>query len=93
MNKENDKAGCFLIIEAKVENENFLLYNLYDANTESEQLSTLYDLINMLEKINDDADKNVVLGGDFNLFFLAKLEDRGGKPVLKKKIFIKNNRS
>ena len=71
MNKENDKAGRFLIIEAKVENENFLLYNLYDANTESEQLSTLYDLINMLEKINDVADKNVVLGGDFNLFFLS----------------------
>lgn len=70
MNKENDKAGRFLIIEAKVENENFLLFNLYDANTESEQLSTLYDLINMLEKINDVADKNVVLGGDFNLFFL-----------------------
>ena len=69
MNKENDKAGRFLIIEAKVENENFLLFNLYDANTESEQLSTLYDLINMLEKINDFADKNVVLGGDFNLFF------------------------
>ena len=71
MNKENDKAGRFLIIEAKVENENFLLFNLYDANTESEQLSTLYDLINMLEKINDVADKNVVLGGDFNLFFLS----------------------
>ena len=71
MNKENDKAGRFLIIEAKVGNENFLLFNLYDANTESEQLSTLYDLINMLEKINDVADKNVVLGGDFNLFFLS----------------------
>ena len=71
MNKENDKAGRFLIIEAKVENENFLLFNLYDANTESEQLSTLYDLINMLEKINDVADKNVVIGGDFNLFFLS----------------------
>ena len=71
MNKENDKAGRFLIIEAKVENENFLLFNLYDANTESEQLSTLYDLINMLEKINDVADKNVVFGGDFNLFFLS----------------------
>ena len=60
------------------------LVNLYNANTESEQLSTLSDLSNVLRKINDISNKNVVLGGDFNLPFKAKLGPQGGNPGLKK---------
>ena len=42
--ENSSKAVQVLIIEAKVENENVLLINLYYATTESEQLSTLLDL-------------------------------------------------
>ena len=38
----------------------------------------------MSEKI-DDFKKGIVFGGDFNLFFEAKLEAQGGNPILKKK--------
>ena len=38
----------------------------------------------MLENINDIAVNIVVFGGDFNLFFKAKLEAQGRNPVLKK---------
>ena len=44
---------------------------------ESEQLSTLYVLNNMLEKIYDANNKSIVFGGDFNLFFVIKLEAQG----------------
>ena len=30
--------------------------------------------------------KNIAFGGDFNLFFAAKLEAQGKKPALKKKL-------
>ena len=44
---------------------------------ENEQLSTLSDLINMLEKIDDINIKSAVFGGDFDLFFEVKLEAQG----------------
>ena len=59
--------------------------DLYNANAENEQLSTLSDLSNMLEKIDDINNKNIVFVGDFNRFFEAKLEAQGGNLVLKKK--------
>ena len=43
----------------------------------------------MLEKIDDINYKNIVFGGDFNLFFKAKLEAQGRKPALKKKTLVK----
>ena len=89
LSKFNDKSGRVLILEVKIENEVLLLINLYNANTENEQLSTLSDLSNMLEKIDDINNKSIVFGGDFNLFFEAKLEEQGGYLVLKKKSLAK----
>ena len=51
---------------------------------ENEQLNMLSDLSNMLEKIDDINNKSIVFGGDYNLFFEAKLEAQGGYPLLKK---------
>ena len=59
-NKFNDKTGRVLIIEVKIENEVLLLIDLYNANTENEQLSRLSDLSNMLEKIDDINNKSIV---------------------------------
>ena len=56
---------------------------------ENEQLRTLSDLSNMLEKIDDINNKSTAFGEDFNLFFAAKLEAQGGNPELKKKSFRK----
>ena len=35
-------------------------------------------------KIDDNNNKGIVLGGDFNLFFEDKLEEQEGNPLLKK---------
>ena len=73
LKKFNDKSGCILIIEVKIENQLLLLINLYNANMGNEQLSMLSDLSNMLEK-TDIINKSIAFGGDLNLFFEAKLE-------------------
>ena len=78
-----------LFIEAKIENE-LLLINLYNANMENEKVSTLSNLSNILEKINDINNKSIVFGGDFNLFFETKLEWRG-KPCTEEKNLSKTN--
>ena len=62
-----------------------MLINIYNANTESEQLHSLNDLINVLETFEDIQNKNVILGGDFNVILNPSLYFEGGKPVIKKR--------
>ena len=58
---------------------------MYNPNTDTEQVATLYDLDKMLETIKDLYDKHIVLAGDFNFFFDTSLDSYGGKPTVKKK--------
>ena len=70
-----------------------MLINIYNANTKPEQLHTLNGLINILETLKEIQNKNVVLGGDFNVILYPSLDSEGGKPVIKKKKKSKINRN
>ena len=89
LDKKNDKNGCILILDVMVDETNFVLVNIYNPNTETEQVKTLLDLGKMLEIIKDFSDKHIVLAGDFNFFFDTSLDSYGGKPTLKKKAIAK----
>ena len=82
-----DNHGRLLVLEVKIDSEILILINIYNANTESEQLSTLTELNGML--INVKNINNIILGGDFNMHFDSKLEAKGGKLVLKKRSITK----
>ena len=85
LNIKRDNLGHILGIEVKIDNSIFVPINIYNANTESEQLHTLNDLINILETFEDIQNKSAVLGGDFNVILNPSLDLHGGKPVIKKK--------
>ena len=85
-NKKQDDSGRILILDVKVGDNDFLQINLYNANKESEQLNTLSTLYNLLDDITDLHCKNIILGGDFNIFFNLTYEARGGNPKMKKQI-------
>ena len=53
VNTARDKNGPILILDAELNGTNFLLINLYNSNTESEQLSTFSALQKLLEKFDD----------------------------------------
>ena len=89
INKISDKSGRILLVEATVDDTVFVLINIYNANTESEQLETLSDLVSIIDKVKDIQSKNIVLGGDFNVIFDISLESFGGIPCLKKKSIAK----
>ena len=78
-----------MVIEVKIDDSIFVLINICNGNTESEQLHTLNELINILETFKDFQDKSVVLGGDFNVIFNPSLDSEGGKPVTKKRTIAK----
>ena len=83
--KKIDKSGCILILDVKVDESNFVLDNIYNPNTKTEQVATLHVLDKMLETIKDLCDKHIVLAGDFNFFFDTSLGSCGGKTTLKRK--------
>ena len=72
-----EKNGCFLLIETIVDDVKFVLINIYNCNTESQQLLTLTDLQKILQNVGDIGNKNIIVGGDFNFHFNSKLEAKG----------------
>ena len=84
-NKLSDNDGRILILDVDIDDENFILINLYNPNTEAEQLKTLSKLSEMLTKLHLTQNNNIICAGDFNLLFNIKLESYGGNPVFKKR--------
>ena len=89
LNIKRDNLGRILVIEVKIHDSVFVLINIYNANTEPEQLHTLNDLINIQKTFEDIQNKSIVLGGDFNVILNPCLDSGGGKPVIKKKTIAK----
>ena len=89
LNITSDNLGRILVIEVKIDDSVFVLINIYNANTEPEQLHTLNDLVNILETIEDIQNKSVVLGGDFNAILNPSPDSEGDRPVIKNRTIAK----
>ena len=89
VNQSKDNDGRLLILEAIINNKKFLLINLYNANTESDQLTVLDELTSKLDGLDLDANCIPIFGGDFNLIFDTSLDSSGGNPSLKKRSLAK----
>ena len=84
-----DKQRRILILDVAIDGSEYILVNFYNANTESEQLKVINDLSELMKKVNITQGKQIVLAGDFNLFFDSNLEATGGKPFLKEKSIVR----
>ena len=89
IDKKSDESDQILIIDAKVNDEKFLLVNPYNSKPESEQIKTLHTLKNLLEDIDNISDKKIIVDGDLNLVFDCNLEACSGNPILKWKSLTK----
>ena len=74
------------IVDADIDEETFVLINLYNTKTETEHVKTIYELGQLLTDFCLDSNKKIILAGDFSLFFDPTLEASDGKPALKKNI-------
>ena len=72
-------------MDADIDEETFVLINLYNANTETEQIKIIYELNQLLGDFSLDSNKKIIFAGNFSLFFDLNLEASGNKPALKKK--------
>ena len=75
-----DNKGCVLILNVTIDVKNFVLINLYNPNTENEQVEVLNTLLTMMKTIDINENTNILLAGDFNVFLNTNLECFGGNP-------------
>ena len=59
-----DNNGRIIIIDLILDDEKYILINLYNANTETEQLYTINCLNNLLSNHNLDGDYRPIFAGD-----------------------------
>ena len=81
--KFSDNSGHILVLQVKIDGKIYLLVNLYNSNTEQEQLKTLNKLDTILLKSDDNEYNHIIFSGDFNTFFNASLEATGANAIPK----------
>ena len=59
---ETDTEGRFIIMEAKINKENYVLVNFYNENDEANQLKLLEKLEKSIEKFTDMDQKDMIWG-------------------------------
>ena len=69
----------------KYDDKNYILCNIYNPNHEANQVDTLEMLGDFIMGIRQWETKEVIVGGNFNLFLDAELDAKGGRPTLKKR--------
>ena len=80
-----DSEGRIILLDMKYDDKNYILCNIYNPNHEANQVDTLEMLGDFIMGIPQSETKEVILGGDFNLFLDAELDAKRGRPTLKKR--------
>ena len=62
--KFSEKKGRVLVIDARIDDSDFLLINIYKANTEKEQVSVLNEPTTKLSNFEKFDNRNVTFVGD-----------------------------
>ena len=83
-----DTNGRYLILDLLIDELHLILVNIYAPNDANQQVTFFKELENQLE---DFAQENIIIAGDFNCA-LSENDKKGGNPVWKKSIVIKEVR-
>ena len=87
--QETDKEGRILILDVSVNDSEYILINLYNANTEKEQINVFSNMLALLKKFDINPTKQIIIAGDFNSLFDSKLDAQVRNPTMKKKSLAK----
>ena len=82
-NEIKDKNGRILILQVNIQGSNYILINIYNANTEQQQLTILNLLDEFIDTIEINRETQILVGGDLNFIHDLLLDADGGKPSLK----------
>ena len=80
---KSDEEGRFLCLEAIIQDELFLLVNIYAPNTSTQQTTFFRKLSYLINSDERYEQCKILLGGDFNVSLDPSKHCSGGNPVLK----------
>ena len=63
-----------LIRDVAINDSEYILINLYNADNAKEEIDVLNNMFVLLEKFDTSSKKQLIMAGDFNLFFDSKLD-------------------
>ena len=72
-----------------LDRDQYILINLYNANTEIKQCKIFNELQSLLKIFDINQNKRIIFAVHFNIFFSSKLEVMGGKSLPIRKSVIK----
>ena len=72
-----------MVLDVTLDGDHYILINLYNANTETQQCKIFNELQSLLNFFDINQNKRIIFAGDFNIFFSSKLEARDGKSIIK----------
>ena len=78
--------GRYIGIEAEIKDENFLLFNVYAPNNDSQSAKIYEHIVNILKKEDQIYEDRMIIGGDFNCPLNPSLDKMGGLLTTRKKI-------
>ena len=73
-------------MEALVQDQKFILLNIYAPNKSDEQLLFFDQIKDKLDRINIEDDCKITIGGDFNVILDPGFDSHGGKPKLRESV-------
>ena len=83
--RKTDKAERILILDVMLDGGHYILINVYNANTDTEQCKNFNELQSLLNFFDINQNKRIIFADDFNILFSSKVEARSGKPIPKRK--------
>ena len=77
------------MFDITLDTDQYILINLYNANTDTEQVKILEKLQSLLKNLDIRQSKGIISSGNMNVFFNSKKDTKSGKLLLKKKSIAK----
>ena len=79
-----DPMGRFIILKVEIEDQVYLLVNIYTPNKDK-NIAKFFNCLHKTLQMEDlDCEENIIIGGDFNCPFNPKLDKKGGVMLQRK---------
>ena len=80
-----DPNGRYIVLQCYINDDKLILMNVYCPNTETEQVTFLEKLDEVIDELSITVLDEVIMGGDWNLTWELNLDKCGGNYDLKRK--------
>ena len=83
---ETDQDGRIIIMNCKLGNTTISIFNTYSSTKDNSKLQIEF-LKYLSKKLEENANTNIIVGGDINTYLNTNLDKKGGKIELKESLY------